>query len=103
MREINNLVDGWLAKNKKISHFQQNDFLRKLTLFWPKIVGEKYSIYSTPSRIIKESKKLILIISVYNGAVTLQLQSKMREIEASIKREIGFSPISTMRIQQRVF
>ena len=56
MREINNLVDGWLAKNKKISHFQQNDFLRKLTLFWPKIVGEKYSIYSTPSRIIKESK-----------------------------------------------
>ena len=47
-----------------LTDVQQNDFLRKLTLFWPKIVGEKYSIYSAPSRIVKEGEKLILIISV---------------------------------------
>ena len=102
MREINNLVEGWLTKNKKISNFQQNDFLRKLILFWPKIVSDKYAIYSVPSRIVKENEKLILIISAYNGSVALQLQSKIKEIEASIKREVGFSPISSIKIQQKI-
>lgn len=101
MREINNLVEGWLVKNKRISHFQQNDFLRKLVIFWPKIVDGKYASYSVPSKIVQEGEKLILVVVAYNGSVALQLQSRVREMEANIKREIGFSPISSIKIQQK--
>ena len=102
MKEIDNLVEHWLIKNKKVSNFQQNDFLKKLVLFWPKIVNAKYAIHSTPSRIMKENEKYILVISAYNGSVALQLQSKIKEIEANIKREVGFSPIHSIKIQQRL-
>ena len=99
--DIDDIVEKWLLNNKKISNFYENNFFRKLIIFWPKIVGEKYSRYSIPCNITKENQDLILNIATYNGSVCVQLQSKIKEIEMSIKREIGFFPVKSIKIFQR--
>ncbi len=99
--DINNIVEKWLVQNKKISNFHENDFFKKLIIFWPKIVGQQYSSHSIPLNIAKDNNDLVLNIAAYNGSVALQLQLKIKEIEANIKREIGFYPVKVIKIRQK--
>ena len=98
MKNINLIMEKWINKNIKIQH----PFLKKLTILWPKIVGYELSKYSIPHSFISQNNQDILVIYVYNGSVSIKIQSIIYLIKNRILINIGYQPIKEFRIIQKV-
>ena len=79
-----------------------NQFFQKLIIHWPEIVSDKMiARHSIPGKITNDNNKLILQIYSYNGAITVQLQSSIKQIKQNIKLHIGYFPVNDIRIIQK--
>jgi hypothetical protein len=95
---IDSFITKWIASDKS----NQNQFFKKLILYWPEIVADKkFARYSTPGRIIQENTKSTLIIFSYSGPVTIYLQGMITKLEQNIKLHIGYFPVNSIRIIQK--
>jgi hypothetical protein len=98
MKHLNHIVENWINKNIKT----KNPFFKKLLVLWPKIIGSKLGKYSIPYSFLTENSQNILIIYVYNGAVSLKIQSMIPILKNQILIHIGYQPVNEIRIIQKM-
>lgn len=99
MKQINSIVEKWISKNIKKN---TNPFFKKLLILWPKIVGYELAKYSIPHNFVTDNNQNILIIYVYNGAISIKMQSITSYIYNQILINIGYQPIKEIRIIQKI-
>lgn len=97
MKPINILVEKWINKNIQ----NPNNFFKKLLIHWNKIVGPEIAKYSIPHNFITQNNQNILIIYVYNGAISVKMQSMLEKIKNQILINIGYSPVKEIKIIQK--
>lgn len=98
MKTVGSLISNWMKKNIKNS----NPFFKKLLIAWPKIVGAELAKFSIPHSFITDNNQSLLIIYVYNGAVSIKIQSIIPALKNKILIQIGYQPIREIRIIQKM-
>jgi hypothetical protein len=98
MHNIDSIVEKWLHSNIKTN----NNFFKKLVIYWPKIVGYSLSRHSIPHKIITENNKLTLYIYVYNGPISIGIQSIISVIKNNIILNIGYCNIDEIKVMQKL-
>ena len=97
-KQISLITQKWLSANVRDGGL----FFKKLLILWPKIVGSELARFSVPYKFATENDENILIIHVFNGSVSIRIQSIFTLIQSQIMIHIGYCPVASIRVVQKI-